>query len=287
MRRSAPPAAPSRPDRRSPLRARRRKTRALIALGCTVLFAAGAYGIHWVSYLPQYSISSVAVAGTQELSPQLVRTFVAAHLTPSTRPFLSPQNMFLYDPAGLARAIAAFFPRVASADVSRASMLATAITVTVRERQPFANWCSGDECFVMDEEGFIFGSARGENIPPSSGYTFTGAVATSTGAVGHYFARGHLPGLLALLRLLGQAGFSPQGARIEDDHDFSVLLSEGFALRASFGQDAGALARDLKLVLSSDALSGKVSELEYVDLRFGDRVYFKLKGKDVSRSNAH
>jgi hypothetical protein len=34
----------------------------------------------------------------------------------------------------------------------------------------------------------------------------------------------------------------------------------------------------LQLVLSSDALTGKESELQYVDLRFGDRVYYKLQG---------
>jgi hypothetical protein len=36
----------------------------------------------------------------------------------------------------------------------------------------------------------------------------------------------------------------------------------------------------LELVLSSDALQGKEGQLEYIDLRFGDRVYYKLRGQE-------
>jgi len=37
--------------------------------------------------------------------------------------------------------------------------------------------------------------------------------------------------------------------------------------------------KNLELVLSSDVLKGKTDALEYVDLRFGNRVYYKLKGQ--------
>ena len=42
--------------------------------------------------------------------------------------------------------------------------------------------------------------------------------------------------------------------------------------------------KNLQLVLSSGPLKGKDSELEYVDLRFNNRVYYKLKG-EVETSN--
>jgi hypothetical protein len=103
--------------------------------------------------------------------------------------------------------------------------------------------------------------------------------ASSTSPIGHVYASAHFPGILALLRYLGQAGITAQGATIIDDRDFTVLLAEGFYLKASFGEDASALAGNLKLVLSSDALKGKESKLEYVDLRFGNRIYYKLQGQ--------
>mgnify|MGYP001565319663 CR=1 FL=1 len=37
------------------------------------------------------------------------------------------------------------------------------------------------------------------------------------------------------------------------------------------------VVRNLELILSSDALQAKLDSLDYVDLRFGNRVYYQLK----------
>ena len=89
---------------------------------------------------------------------------------------------------------------------------------------------------------------------------------------------------MELLTELGQAGFTPLGVTVESDTDFSVPLREGFALKASFGESPDELVKNFQLVLASDALQGKESQLEYVDLRFGDRVYYKLLGQDEATS---
>lgn len=276
------PLEPRRARRNSPLRAKRRKLRFYIAAALFLLLAGIAYAIHWVSYLPQYSVQDITVVGTQELSPALVRAYVESVLATGSRPFLSPDNIFFFRPAVIAKDIALFFPRIASAKLSRASLLATAVTVSVQERQPFAQWCASDTaCYMMDEKGFVYAQADMVLEQPETAYTFSGGIATSTNPVGKYFAPAHLQGLRSLLLSLGQAGFTPQGAVIETDQDFSVPLEEGFELHASFGEDPNKLARDLKLIVSSDALQGKEAQLEYVDLRFGDRAYYKLKGEDA------
>jgi hypothetical protein len=95
-----------------------------------------------------------------------------------------------------------------------------------------------------------------------------------------------MPGLAVFLQLLGQAGFTPEGAAIQSDEDFTVPLAQGFSIDASFGQDAGQLVNNLQLILSSSALQGQEQNLEYVDLRFGDRVYFKLKGQDQQQASS-
>ena len=56
------------------------------------------------------------------------------------------------------------------------------------------------------------------------------------------------------------------------------MLADGYFVRASFGQDARALSQNLKLVTVTDPLKSKIKSLEYIDLRFGDRVYYKLVG---------
>ena len=169
------------------------------------------------------------------------------------------------------------FPRVESARVSRSSLFSTALTIQISERTMYGMWCAEDtRCYEMDETGFIFSET---SYATSTKYLFTGGIATSSGPVGQSFVKAHLPGLLTLLRLLGQAGYEPRGASIVSDQDFLVPLARGFMLKVSFGVDANALVRNLELVLSSDVLKGKEDNIEYIDLRFGDRVYYKLKGE--------
>jgi len=309
--------------RTSPVRARRRRVRVIIAGLILVLLGLGVYGIGWASYLPQYSVDSVNVIGTQTVPSKLVYDYVQTQLYKGVYTFLSKDNIFLYNPQALEREVVGFFPRIASVSISRSSLLATAITVTVHERQPYALWCSDDtqtNCYEMDTTGFIFAQASpaqassasnivvassttsasstvaSTSMPPQTNqqFIFEGGFATSTQStsslvitnpIGHQFEGAHMPGIITLLNDLGQAGFTPTGASVENDQDFWVPLNtslpaggQGFYIKVSFGENPQTIVNNLNLVLSSDALSGKENQLEYVDLRFGDRVYYKLQG---------
>ncbi|MEK7480209.1 MAG: hypothetical protein AAB665_02880 [Patescibacteria group bacterium] len=274
--------------RRSPLRARRRKVRALIFFGSLLLIAGIVYGVSVVSYLPRFSIQTVEVNGAKEISASSIRSFVEAELYDGSRPILSRNNIFLYPRATIEQAVVDNFPRIRTVSVSRPSLLAQTVTVVVEEREPYARWCEGGECYLIDDGGFIFSQASTSAETLRTSYIFTGPTGTSTPSIGERLLPGRLAGVLALLDRLGQAGWNAESVSVENEQDFEIRLSTmsgsektgGFAVRASFGNDGEATVKNLELVLSSDALRGRESELEYVDLRFGNRVYYKLKGKE-------
>ncbi len=277
-----------------PLRARRRRIRAVWALGGLVFCGALFYGVSWVSYLPQFNISTVSISGAENIKEELITSSIETVLDDGAYRILSRRNIFLYPRESLEDTIIKSFPLVKSVSISRPSTLSTTIEVMIEERMAFARWCPTDEapCYFMDERGFIYlpvdvdAASTTAQSPPSTPYIFKGDIASSTDSkgslqvspVGQWFVQAHLPGLLSLLKFLGQAGFTPLGAEVEGQ-DILVRLQEGFLLKASFGADAGTLIKNLQLVLSSDVLQGKRGELEYIDLRFGNRVYYKLKGQ--------
>lgn len=271
-----------------PLRARRRRTRVLIAAGILVLCGAVVYAVSWISYLPQFNISGVSVAGANGMKEELIKRNVETVLDDGAYRILSRRNIFLYPRADLETIITSL-PPVKSVRITRSSVFATDITITIEEREAFARWCTGmyqGECYIMDAGGFIYAPMGWAGTATSSTqYIFAGGLppreesATSTYPIGQSFVRAHLPGLLSLLKFLGQAGFTPLGARVENNQDILMQLQEGFLLKASFGADAGTLVKNLQLVLSSDVLHGKQDSLEYIDLRFGNRVYYKLQGQ--------
>ena len=228
------------------------------------------------------------MTGTKRVPPTLVREYVGTVLHDASYHFFSRSNIFLYPRAVIERDVVADFPRVAGAKVSRQSFFSHELLVAITERAPYALWClpahagqvGGDEgaCFEMDDGGFIFAEASGVHEAFSE-YIFLGGLVTDS-PIGQTFAATHLPSLVALLTGLGQAGFSPSGASVESATDFTIPLGNDFVLKAPFGANSDTLIKNLQLVLSSDTLTGKRGQLEYVDLRFGDRVYYKLKGEE-------
>ncbi len=286
-----PRRPPSRPPvgHRSPLRSRRRKKRVIVAAISLCVLALFAIGLHYVSYLQRLTIQGASVSGAKEMHPETITSYIDSLLDDGRYHFLSRRNIFLYPEKALERALVANFPRIQSATIFRDLPLSTALSVRIVERQPFAKWCeSGDtpRCYLLDDHGFIFAVDEGTE-QPAQAYIFGGGLAlndaaSSSAPIGMTLAPGHLPGIVAMMNLLGNAGFTPQGARVDNDQDFFVTLQQGFFLKASYGADAAQLVRNLQLVLSADALAGKQGSLDYVDLRFGNRVYYKLKGEAES-----
>ena len=228
----------------------------------------------------------MGVEGAKKVPTELISQYVDAVLDNGSHQMLSRRNIFMYPRVVLEKAVQGYFPRIRSAKIFRSAVLATAVTVSVEEREPYALWCEdATRCFTLDDGGFIFAEYWADSDErPATPYVFHGGVASAENPIGQRFAPGHLAGLVALLSLAGQAGFEPRAISIGNGQDILITLSEGFTLKASFGQDANALMKNLQLVLSSGPLKGKDSELEYVDLRFNNRVYYKLKG-EVETSN--
>lgn len=284
-RREMPRRSSSRPpeSRPAPLRVRRRRARLAVVALVVVACGAVAYGVHYVSYLPRLNVGLINVIGAEALDASLVQSYVESQLHDGTNRFLSRGNIFLYPKAAIEKGITASFPRVKAAALSREGFSQT-LNVQIQERKALAKWCAAaDDCYAMDESGYVFAKESASSTTVfSEPYTFTGEMAEQP--IGQTFIPGHMPGLLVLLRTIQQqAGFLPAGITVEDAQDITIHFAQGFDLKASFGQDAAALARNLQLVLSSQALQGKQDLLEYIDLRFGNRVYYKLKGEEQAQ----
>jgi hypothetical protein len=225
------------------------------------------------------------------VQPAQVQTFVENKLAGSSRGFLSGRNIFIYNYGSLGEAIVQNFSAVKNAQVKRDTTLGNGLKVIIEERSPFALWC-GTSCYILDDQGVVFApdsDVASSSLP--SQYVFSGELSTSTFAVtsppyGEVFAGEHFTGINDLLNSLHTQGLVPTGAAIVNDSDFSVPLTQGFYIKASYGEDPNALTKNLMLILGADALKGRTSDLEYVDLRFGNRIYYKFKSDAQLKSDA-
>ena len=87
--------------------------------------------------------------------------------------------------------------------------------------------------------------------------------------------RGTIADATALLDALAKAGYEPEGLSVESEKDFSIQLKSGPLILASFAMDAPTIVKNLQTALGEDSLKGKLPTLKYIDLRFGNRMYYK------------
>ena len=256
--------------------------------GSLLLIAGIVYGVSVVSYLPRFSIQTVEVNGAKEISASSIRSFVEAELYDGSRPILSRNNIFLYPRATIEQAVVDNFPRIRTVSVSRPSLLAQTVTVVVEEREPYARWCEGGECYLIDDGGFIFSQASTSAETLRTSYIFTGPTGTSTPSI-------------------GESGSSPAASltswRCSTGSDRRVGMRKAFPSRMSrilrsdcqrcqgrrkpaglpYAPRSGMTGEATVKILSScsrpmPCAAGNRSS--NMDLRFGNRVYYKLKGKE-------
>lgn len=255
------------------LKTRRRRERILMFCIC-ILGAVGLVsGLGAASHLEKFAIKDISVTGVQKLSSEALTAVAGATLKDEGFKLFSRKNMFLYPRFAIEDTLAANFPRIKNVSVARQSLLAQAITVTVEERTPFATWCSKDAiCFLMDENGFIFEEA-GE--VPLSSYIFRGGLLPHADILGQTFLRGRIQEIVQFLHDLEKAGFKASGITVDSEKDFTVVLENGPMLLASFQIMPSDIIHNLQTALEADGLRKKLEKLQYIDLRFGNRVYYK------------
>lgn len=259
----------------SALRTKRRHRRILFSLFGIAVLIGCVFGLGWVSYLPQFAIQEVRVSGAREMPPAIIRTFAESFLSDSHHPLFAKNTVFLYPRRALEQAIQTSFPRVVSVHISKESILAQTIDITIQEREPYARWCDSGSCYVLDDTGFIFAEAASSTTQRT--FSFSGSIASSTMPVGQSYLPGHFADIRTFLERLLRSGFTPVAINEDVNQDVSVTFDDGMVIQSSFGQDPYALVNNLELILSSKPLQGHEKEVEYIDLRFGDRVFYKMK----------
>ncbi len=273
-----------------PLRLKDRRRRQRIIYVCAALLGTAALvgGLGAVSHVDHLALKSVTVFGAQELSTDALIAAVEDGLDYEGFQFFSKKNMFLYPREGIEQSLFEGFPRIKEVHIKREALLSQAVIVKVEEREPHALWCTGNgaktasstpegQCYFLDTTGYIF--APEESLigahEPQLPYVFRGGMLSDTDIVGQYFLRGRLYDAVSFLKKVRRAGFTPLGLTVVNEKDFSVPLLEGPDLHVPFDADSTEIISRLESALAAEGMREKLGTLEYIDLRFGNRVYYK------------
>lgn len=250
------------------LATRRKRARLIGVLFALVAAFLLTLGTSALSYHERFAINDIHVEGTHALSAAAVESTFGSSVNDGIRHFFSRANIFLFPQSELREALLRDLPLLQTVSFSRESLLSQAVTISVTEREPKYLWCA-NECYFMDANGFIFMKATN----PTGFLEFRGGLIAHQDPIGQVFMRGKLDSLASLVNNLEKGGFSASSVTVENERDLSLRLENAPRIKVLNDANPDLLSKNLSLVLASEALQAR--HVEYIDLRYGNRVYYK------------
>lgn len=252
-----------------------------------IIFALGfsAWGSIYVLRLPELQIKNVIISGLVSMEEESVKKEVYKNLSGSYFGFVPKRSYFAVNPSYLKQSIRDFFPRIE--EISITKNLPDVIRLKVKERILWGIFCVVDsetqkkeaparQCAYMDKTGFAYEGAPlffGILIPKIKS---SGAKLEIPGQILD-------PALMEELVFLAEETAKNTGVEVteyelspEIPAEIKVLTGEGFKIFFKRESDYKNSFQVLKTVMEEE-IKDKRSELDYVDLRFGNKVFFKYR----------
>jgi hypothetical protein len=156
-----------------------------------------------------------------------------------------------------------------------------ALVVRVSEYEPYALWCGAspsavEPCLLIDKGGVAYTKA----VTPDSVYVRYYGVLGGEGLPRQYIEKKDFQKLTALLNEVERT-LSPDTlvrVYVDEYNDARAVFKSGFVLVFTLKDESVDVLERFALGLTAEPFNEHVvSEFEYLDLRFGDKLYYKLK----------
>ncbi len=265
----------------------RRKTKLLtikLTIGLSIVILLGAL-LSWGSQNEKSLIKGVKIEGNETISAEEVLK-IAENKISGKYIFLFPKNnIFIYPGSAIALEILDNMKKVKTVETKIGD--GNILSVKIYERNPSYIWCpdelspkdttSDNQCYFLDEQGFSFSEA-----PRFSGPVFFEIYASSTignDFIGKYPFESELFKKLVLFKnALTEINLPATGLIRMKDGDFKFILKAGGAVLINEKNDINISLRNIVSAKKALEDSGKnIDSIEYIDLRFGNKVFFKFK----------
>lgn len=259
------------------LAAKRRRKRTILLAVSGVVFVLVIPALILLSHVPQINVHGVEVTGTT-LIPQTEVVRVSEDILNAAGNHIVSRRMIInYPRYQIEAALKANFSSIETAHVSVKGLWNPMLKVAIKERLPKDVWCTTPEasdCYRLDDDGYVYEHAEKE------GFYFSGGIDVAPGS--DVLGKRFLPGMLTQARIivekLKEMGLNPVSMHMVSNTEFAVMLFTGGSVKGVLSADPVLFLSNLQAVTGAEALRGKLDQIEYIDMRFGDRVFYKLKG---------
>lgn len=251
-----------------------------ISIGLVVFLLIGfiLYGIWHGTRADALTIDEVIVSGGETISHDAVARDISALLEGEYARFIPRSFAWTYPQYEIMTKVLEV-DRVKDPIIEREGKQ---LLVTLAEYKPIALWCDSldrESCVFLDVDGYGFAQA-----PTLAGGAFTRFVQIGQPASTSdmFTVRSDFVLLRELESLLLQSGWPVTTIELDQARDVFVYLAAGGELKVSLLLTPALIIDNLQTVLSTEEYSHiKPGNFEYIDLRFGNKVFVNEFGVPV------
>lgn len=268
---------------------KKRKAR-FLKLGLFFFFVVLVFvGLIFLSRLDRFRISGIQFSGGLLVYPTDVEKETNDFLSGNYFWFFPKNNIFLYSQKSLANDLKDKFKRIDTISID--SIDFKTLKIVIKERGLFALWCRDskeetpdEKCYFMDNNGIIFSEA-----PIFSGdayFKYYGSVPDQDNPIGStYLASStEFVEISQFVDRIKSMSIRPIYLVSNGEGQFNVFVSGNGKIIFDDTQDFSKTADNLESLLktiSSSTISATstdiTSNIDYIDLRFGNKLFYKLK----------
>lgn len=258
-----------------------------------------------ISNLKALSIKDIKVANAVITSQSDIELMVRNKIDGSYLYLFSRKNVFLYPRSSVESEILAQYPRILSVQIKTDGL--NALVVNVVERKPEYTWCdvgqsvfntvdtvSGspdvafegntDKCYFMDINGLIYDDAL--SFEGDSYLTFTGGINSDNPINKNILSKKDFTDLITFITNLKNSGYEISQVNIREDGDYELALKDNGLILVSKKLSFDDTVLNISTAFSTSPLkvstTSPLMKFDYVDMRFGNKVFYKLKTTSTS-----
>ena len=197
------------------------------------------------------------------------------------------KSIFFYPRAKIRRDILDELTRIYDVNIKREGF--NAIAVDIKERIPFSLWCGkeievsendSNKCYFMDKESFIF--AESPDFTGNVFFKYFGipeiGSSSSDPRGAQFMDEGSFNGMRLFIDSFEDIDLTPIALIVRNvDRDSELILEDGGKIIFGREDKLSVVFDNLKSIIESDAFeSDKDKKLDYIELRFGNKAYYKI-----------
>ena len=234
--------------------------------------------VSYLSHRPSMRVARLELSGGVLVREEEVAKAARAFLSGSYVWLFPKNNIIWYPRVKLEKYLEEEFKRIDTIDIYLKDV--NTLVVDITERKPLALWCeaSPDDCYFLDSNGTIF--AKAPYFSGDAYFRYYGLLEKEDVLGKQYLASTtefiSISTFIQSTRLLG---FKPVSLSAKGGDEFVLHLSNGNILFDT-KETLTIASQNLIALLRTPALSGKspaALPIEYIDLRFGNKLFYKLK----------